>query len=87
MSSIVQKIRNFFLSGIWELERDKLSLLQRVALRMLQILVVVIHDFRRDNCLMRASALTYTSMLSFVPLLAMMFAMLKGLNVQSYNFV
>jgi len=83
MSSIVQKIRNFFLSGIWELERDKLSLLQRVALRMLQILVVVIHDFRRDNCLMRASALTYTSMLSFVPLLAMMFAMLKGLNVQN----
>jgi len=83
MSRIGRKVRYFFTTGMWELERDKLSLLQRVVLRLLQILVVVIHDFRRDNCLMRASALTYTSLLSFVPLLAMMFAMLKGLNVQN----
>jgi len=83
MAGIGHKIRNFFLVGIWELDRDKLSILQRVVLRLLQILVVVIYDFRRDNCLMRASALTYPSLLSFVPLLAMMFAMLKGLNVQN----
>lgn len=35
-----------------------------------------------DSCLVRASALTYTSLLSLVPLLALMFAVLKGLGVQ-----
>ena len=38
--------------------------------------------FYRDGCLMRASALAYTSLLSLVPLLALMFAGLKGLGVQ-----
>lgn len=38
--------------------------------------------FYRDQCLMRASALAYTSLLSLVPLLALMFAVLKGLGVQ-----
>jgi membrane protein len=38
--------------------------------------------FLADQCLMRASALAYTSLLSLVPLLALMFAVLKGLGVQ-----
>ena len=38
--------------------------------------------FYGDNCLMRASALAYASLLSLVPLLALMFAGLKGLGVQ-----
>jgi len=38
--------------------------------------------FYNDQCLTRASALAYTSLLSIVPLLALMFAVLKGLGVQ-----
>jgi len=38
--------------------------------------------FNADQCLTRASALAYTSLLSIVPLLALMFAVLKGLGVQ-----
>jgi membrane protein len=38
--------------------------------------------FYQDECLMRASALAYATLLSFVPLLALMFAVLKGLGVQ-----
>jgi membrane protein len=43
---------------------------------------VVARRFYDDQCLMRASALAYTSLLSMVPLLALMFAVLKGLGVQ-----
>jgi membrane protein len=39
--------------------------------------------FVGDQCLLRASALTYTSLLSLVPFLALMFAILKGLGFQS----
>jgi membrane protein len=38
--------------------------------------------FYRDECLTRAAALAYTTLLSLVPLLALMFAVLKGLGVQ-----
>ena len=44
--------------------------------------VAVARRFYVDQCLMRASALAYTSLLSLVPLLAVMFAVLKGLGVQ-----
>jgi membrane protein len=39
--------------------------------------------FYADQCLVRASALAYTSLLSLVPLFAIMFAVLKGLGVQA----
>ncbi len=44
--------------------------------------VEVAQRFYRDRCLLHASALAYTSVLSLVPLLALMFAVLKGLGVQ-----
>ncbi|HVN83252.1 MAG TPA: YhjD/YihY/BrkB family envelope integrity protein [Candidatus Binatia bacterium] len=43
---------------------------------------VTIRRFYADECLLHASALTYTSLLSLVPILALMFAVLKGLGVQ-----
>ena len=42
----------------------------------------VVRRFYADRCLMRASALAYASLLSMVPLFAIMFAALKGLGVQ-----
>src|SRR2546423_10079855 len=42
----------------------------------------VVGRFWDDGCLLHASALTYTTLLSLVPLLALMFAVLKGLGVQ-----
>jgi membrane protein len=42
-----------------------------------------VRRFLNDQCLMRASALAYTSLLSIVPLLAVMFAVVKGLGVHN----
>jgi membrane protein len=50
--------------------------------RAVTFVVAVARRFYEDKCLMRASALAYTSLLSIVPLLALMFAVLKGLGVQ-----
>jgi membrane protein len=44
--------------------------------------VAVGRRFYADNCLRHASALAYTTLLSLVPLLALMFSILKGLGVQ-----
>ena len=46
-------------------------------------LAVTLWKFNLDRCFLRASALTYTTLLSLVPLLALMFSVLKGLGVRS----
>lgn len=50
--------------------------------RALRFPRAVARRFWADGCLLHASALTYTTLLSLVPLLALMFAVLKGLGVQ-----
>lgn len=51
--------------------------------RSCETVYLAFRDFYQDRCLLRASALTYTSFLSLVPLLALMFAVLKGFGVQN----
>lgn len=83
MSAALQRARDFFSQGIWEIRPDDLNPLQKLLLRIGQIASRVARDFVADRCLLRASALTYTSLLSFIPLLALMFSVLKGLGVQN----
>ena len=53
-------------------------------LRALRFVVALGRRFNDDGCLLRASALTYTTLLSLVPLLALVFAVLKGLGAQRH---
>ena len=43
----------------------------------------MLKNFWDDNCLLRASALSFTTILSIVPLFALTFAVLKGFDVQN----
>lgn len=58
--------------------RSRESLVARLA----TFPVAVGRRFYDDHCLLHASALAYASLLSLVPLFAVMFAVLKGLGVQ-----
>ncbi|MCK5914448.1 MAG: YihY family inner membrane protein, partial [Desulfuromusa sp.] len=68
---------------LWEQNPADLSLLQRIVLRQVQTAALVIRDFGANQCLLRASALTYYTMLSLVPLLALTFSLLKSFGVQN----
>lgn len=68
---------------VWEQDQGGLNPLQAILLRQLQTAALVGRDFLTDRCLLRASALTYTSMLAIVPLLALTFALLKAFGVQN----
>ena len=86
MSSWLGKVRqwwDFFRHGIWEVDPSQFNRVQFSLLRQAQVASLVFRDFFADNCLLRASALTYTTLLSIVPLLALMFSLLKGLGVQN----
>lgn len=83
MVDVIEKIKRFMRQKIWELEPRELTRMRLLLLRHLQVAVLVWRDFFADRCMLRASALTYTTMLAIVPLLALMFSVLKGLGVQN----
>ncbi len=76
------RARKFLTNDVWLIEVDKLPRLKGVVYKQLQLAMYVWREFWRDSSLLRASGLTYTTLLTLVPLLALMFALLKGLGVQ-----
>ena len=78
-SPLREKIKNL----LWKQNPADLSFLQRILLRQVQTAALVISDFGVNQSLLRAAALTYYTMLSLVPLLALTFALLKAFGVQN----
>ncbi len=68
---------------VWEQDLQEMSWVKRTLLRQLQMVVLVIRDFYSNRSFLRASALTYYTILSLVPLLALTFALLKAFGVQN----
>jgi membrane protein len=81
--SLIKETTTFFATGLWELNPDAYRGIRRHAVKYLQITVLVFKDFRADQCLIRASALAFTTILSLVPFFALAFAVLKGFGVQN----
>ncbi len=82
-NDISKRLKLFLKTGVWKVHEDRPVRRKRFLVHPAKVAALVFHDFFADGCLLRASALTYTSLLSLVPLLALMFALLKGLGVQN----
>lgn len=65
---------------IWGHSFDEAKGLKRLLLLILRVIHIVTIEFRKDAVTLRASALTYTVILSMVPFLAIGTAVLKGLG-------
>ena len=68
-------------SALRRLDPDACSGPSRYLLRALQTVSLIIRDFRNDQCILHASALTISTILAIVPFFALTFALLKGLGV------
>ena len=80
--SIIKKVQDFFLHDLWTSDTKKKSFTYRVVLRPLRIFFITLKGFFEDKVQIRASALTYNSMLSIVPVIAMIFGIAKGFGMQ-----
>lgn len=76
-------LMEFFATTLWEMEPEAYRGVRRHGVKYLQIMALVVKDFWDDQCLLRASALSFTSILSLVPFFALTFAVLKGLGVHN----
>jgi membrane protein len=75
-----KRLRKFFLHDIWEIEMSSLSAVRRFAVGCLRVVQLVVRGFSEDECLLHASALTYVTLMAMVPVLAIVFSVLKGLG-------
>jgi membrane protein len=81
---MISFIIDFFGHGIWEVRLKDLSPVKAFLVKDLRVLVLALRGFFRDKCLLRASALTYYSLLSIVPLFALFFGISKGFGLETF---
>lgn len=72
---------NFLSRGVWNMRLKELSGSRYFIIRQLRIYLLAIKGFYEDKCQLRASALTFYSILSVVPMLAMAFGIAKGFDL------
>lgn len=68
----------FLKADIWRIRASTLSNRKSFWIRQLRIILLAIRGFDEDKCQLRASALTFYSLLSVVPVVAMAFGVAKG---------
>jgi len=72
----------FLNADIWRLQAHKLPRRRSFWITQLRIVLLAVRRFNLDRCELRASALTFYSLLSIVPVVALAFAVAKGFGVE-----
>ena len=73
---------HFLRDDIWLLNEQKLPPWQAGLAKSVKVVLLSVEGFKRDLCLLRASALTLYSILSIVPVIAMLFGIAKGFGFE-----
>lgn len=78
----ISKLINFFRIDIWRIRLDDLPFKKSVFIKPLRILILTIRGFDQDKCLLRASALTFYTVLSIPSVVALFFGIAKGFGFE-----
>ncbi|MFA5251309.1 MAG: YihY/virulence factor BrkB family protein [Phycisphaerae bacterium] len=76
------KWTNFIKTDIWRIRLKNYSRRKSFFIRLIRIIVLAVRGFDENKCRFRASALTFYSLLSIVPVIALMFGIAKGFGLQ-----
>jgi len=79
----LQRLIQFLTYDIWRQEPAGKPYYSRLYYRGLRIMILASKGFVKDDCFLRASALTYYSMLSIVPVLGMVFGIAQGFGFRN----
>ena len=79
---MISRIIDFLKNDIWQIRLKSYPRPKSFLIRQLRIIVLAVRGFNEDKCKFRASALTFYSLLSIVPVIAMFFGIAKGFGLQ-----
>lgn len=82
-SEDISKAIQFITTDIWRIRSGDLSRNRSFLIRFLRIFILTIRGIVEDRWHLRASALTYYSLLSIVPVVAMVFGIAKGFGFEN----
>jgi len=77
-----KKLQNLFLKDIWVMSVKTYSPWKILLIKQVKIFTLAVKGFQEDKVQTRASALTYYSLLSIVPIIAMVFGIAKGFGFE-----
>lgn len=75
---MVSKIRDFIKTGVWRIRLESLPRKKSFFIKQLRIVLLALRGFNEHKCRLRSSALTFYSLLSVVPVVALVFGIAKG---------
>lgn len=66
------------LDYIWDTELSSVSGLRRLGVKIMRVMHLICRGFRDDDCALHASALTFSTLMAIVPVLALSLALARG---------
>ncbi len=75
------KVSEFLAEDLWRIRLEEQPRRTSIWIKVLRVLVLSVREFTKDKCVLRASALTFYTLLSIVPILAMAFGIAKGFGL------
>jgi membrane protein len=82
IKALISKVIRFIKTDVWRISLKNLPGPQSFFIKQIRIVLLVIRGFDEDKCMLRASALTFYSLLSIVPVAAMAFGIAKGFGFE-----
>ena len=74
----IKKIKTFLLDDIWRVTDDEVSKKRGMLYGAIKIVTLSIKEFTERRVVNKASALTYSTLLAIIPILAILFAIARG---------
>lgn len=80
--STINTVKKFVTEDVWTNRYEKSALYKLFFIKQLRIILLSYKGFNEDKCMQKASALTYYSLLSIVPIFAMVIGFAKGFGFE-----
>ncbi|MFO8052641.1 MAG: YihY/virulence factor BrkB family protein [Candidatus Omnitrophota bacterium] len=79
---MLSKLIRFITYDVWRLRLRDLTKIKSFLVKQLRIVLLTFREFNKDRCQLQAAALTFYSLLSIVPVIAMAFGIARGFGFQ-----
>lgn len=84
MRKKISKIVDFYKVGIWQVSAKDVGSLHLFALEAAKKVILAVRFFTAKRVVSEAAALTYSTLLAFVPIMAVVFAIARGFGYNKY---
>ncbi len=82
MRKLIKKAFAFATHGVWTINEEELGTWNRYMVKLTRIVILAVQDFQAKKLILQASALTFYTLLSIVPVAAMIFGVAKGFGLE-----